>query len=220
MEQPLYYNGSVATCDGNNCAANFTQAGWMAPQWNSHVRERYQALMEAMAEKLDGQIYGFNLPETAIDVPVNTTGYKSDKYFEGELANAKFAAQVFNSAYVVQYVNFWPDGSAKNISYFPTSFDFYAKHQIGVGGPDLIPFSSVQESNSYKYIYEYRNRVPISVVAVQEPDLQNINPYTGKAFTKEEFVQYATENLDVDIIFWATTSPWLNGTVEDTTIEY
>lgn len=32
MEQPLYYNGSFATCDGNNCAANFPQAGWMAPQ--------------------------------------------------------------------------------------------------------------------------------------------------------------------------------------------
>lgn len=191
----------------------------MAPQWNPYVRERFHSLMKAMAVKLDGQIYGFNLPETAIDVPVSTTGYTSDKYFEGELANAKFAAQAFNRTYVVQYVNFWPDGSAKNISYFPTSFDFYAKYRIGVGGPDLIPFSPAQENNSYKYIYAYRDRVPISVVAVQEPDLQKTNPYTGKAFTKEEFVQYATKNLDVDIIFWATTSPWLNGTIEETRAE-
>lgn len=212
MKTPEYDNGVAPTCDGNNCSANFTQAGWMAPQWNSHVRGRFQALMRALAHDFDGRIHGFNLPETAIEVPANTSGYSSDRYFEGELDNARYAAQVFGSSFVVQYVNFWPDESAKHVDYLPASFEFYAQHGVGVGGPDLIPFSPVQERNSYKYISEYRDKVPISVVAVQEPDLEKINPYTGRKFTKEEFVKYAINQLGVGIIFWATTSPWLNET--------
>lgn len=75
-----------------------------------------------------------------------------------------------------------------------------------------MPFSPVQEESSYKYIFEYRSKVPISVVAVQEPDLEKINPYTGQKFTKKEFVEYAIHHLAVDIIFWATGSPWLSST--------
>ncbi|KAM4065513.1 hypothetical protein HRG_004182 [Hirsutella rhossiliensis] len=212
MQTPLYSNGSVPTCDGENCERNFEHGGWMAAQWNPHVRERFQALMKAMADELDGQIYGLNLPETSIEVEQGKNNYTSEGYFQGELENAAYAASVFEKSYVVQYVNFWPDGWENNNNYFTKSFSFYAKHGVGVGGPDLIPYDKGQEKNSYPFLREYRDKVPISVVAVQEPDLKKIYNETGKPFTKEEFVDYATKRLGVRIIFWATASPWLNGT--------
>jgi hypothetical protein len=46
-------------------------------------------------------------------------------------------------------------------------------------------------------------------MAVQEPTLTYTNPATKKPFTREEFVAFAEDYLGVDIIFWATASPWL-----------
>lgn len=212
MQTPLYNNDSVPTCDSDDCEMDFKQAGWMAAQWNPHVRERYQALLHALASALDGRIEGINLPETAVDVDTTKDDYNSEAYFQGELENAGYAASVFAESLVVQYVNFWPDGWADDNGYLTKSFEFYAQHGIGVGGPDLIPFSMAQEKNSYPLISEYRDRVPISVIAVQEPDLTKINPHTGQPFTKEEFVDYARNRLGIDIIYWATSSPWLQST--------
>ena len=46
-------------------------------------------------------------------------------------------------------------------------------------------------------------------MAVQEPTLTYTNPETKKPFTRDEFVAFAEGYLGVDIIFWATASPWL-----------
>ncbi|MGL4860477.1 MAG: hypothetical protein ACRC5A_12235, partial [Enterobacteriaceae bacterium] len=35
--------------------------GWMTQQWNPAVRQRYQALLAALAEQFDGRVYGINL---------------------------------------------------------------------------------------------------------------------------------------------------------------
>jgi hypothetical protein len=47
-------------------------------------------------------------------------------------------------------------------------------------------------------------------MSVQEPDLDFIDPSTGKPFTKDSFTSFARDYLGADIIFWAYTSPWLN----------
>lgn len=47
-------------------------SGWVAQQWVPAVRYRYQALLAALAKRFDGQIYGVNLPETAIDLDEKT----------------------------------------------------------------------------------------------------------------------------------------------------
>jgi hypothetical protein len=44
---------------------------------------------------------------------------------------------------------------------------------------------------------------------VQEPDLDFIDPKTGKPFTKDSSTSFAREYLGADIIFWACLSPWL-----------
>lgn len=211
MHTPEYNNGSAPTCDGSDCATNFVLGGWMAQQWNPAVRTRFQALLTALAAEFDGQITGINLPETAISVVPGTKNYTDEYYFRGELENAGHAARVFGNSFAVQYVNFWPDGWNNTNNRFAESFDYYAEHGVGVGGPDLIPYKPGQEANSYTYIPMYRKRVPVTVVAVQEPDLEEINKETGKTFTKEEFVSYAVSKLQVGIIFWSIESPWLQG---------
>ncbi|KID77902.1 uncharacterized protein G6M90_00g036660 [Metarhizium brunneum] len=209
MHTPQYNNGSAPTCDGEACDIDFKVDGWMAQQWNPEVRRRYQALLSALSEELDGKITGLNLPETSIAVNQSQDNFTNEAYFRGELENAGFAAKVFNKTYIVQYVNFWPDGWNDANNRFTESFDFYAEHGVGVGGPDLIPFKKAQVSNSYPFIAKYHDKVPVAVVAVQEPDLEELNPRTGMKFTKEEFVDYAHNVLKVRIIFWATSSPWL-----------
>lgn len=211
MHTPRYNNGSAPTCDGDDCETNFKVSGWMAQQWNPAVRARHQALLSALAAEFDGKIAGINLPETAIAVLPGTKNYTHEAYFWGELENAGHAAKVFTSSAAVQYVNFWPDGWNNTNNRFVDSFDYYAAHGVGVGGPDLIPYKPPQVANSYTYIPMYHDRVPISVVSVQEPDLAEINKETGKPFTKKEFVDYAVSELRVSIIFWSTESDWLQG---------
>ncbi|KAL7804780.1 hypothetical protein V8C44DRAFT_352685 [Trichoderma aethiopicum] len=209
MNTPYYNNGSAPSCDGDSCDTDFEITGWVAQQWNPRVRQRYQALLSALAGEFDGKVTGLNLAETSIAVDENANNYTNESYFLGELENAGYAAKVFKKSYAVQYVNFWPDGWNNTNNRFEDSFNYYAKHGVGVGGPDLIPNKPGQEANSYVYIPKYHCKVPIAVVAVQEKDLEEINQQTGKPFTKEEFVDFAVNELHVEIIFWAVETPWL-----------
>jgi hypothetical protein len=49
-------------------------------QWNPAVRERYQALISALAARFDGRVYGINLPETSVDIDPkkDQTGFDCD----------------------------------------------------------------------------------------------------------------------------------------------
>jgi hypothetical protein len=211
LHQPIYNNGSVPQCDGDDCDNNFVPGGWATAQWNPHVRERFQHLLRALAFAFDDKVYGFNLPETAIEVQSNNaSGYTCQSYFEGTLDNARYAASVFNHSYVVQYVNFWPCGWANDNNYLSDSFKFFAANEVGVGGPDDIPYKQTMENNAYPYMSEYRDKVPINVVAVQEPDLAAINPKTKMPFTKDEFLEFAEKQLGSRILFWALSAPWLH----------
>ncbi|KJZ71453.1 hypothetical protein HIM_09177 [Hirsutella minnesotensis 3608] len=207
LHAPIYNNGSVPMCDDNDCDTNYKHNGWLTAQWNPHVRRRFQALMQEMANQLDGRIYGINLPETAVAVQANNNfNFTVQGYFEAELENAKFAATVFRKSYAVQYVNFWPDGGDDERNYLAESFAFFAEHGVGVGGPDNIPCN--KNHREYPLMSEYRNKVPIAVMAVQEPDLKYINPITSERYTKEEFTDFAARH-GIKILFWATCSPWL-----------
>lgn len=184
MNTPFYNNGSAPTCDGENCETDFQLGGWAAQQWNPTVRTRYQALLKALAEQFDGKIYGLNLPETSIEVNQTANGYTHEGYFNGELENAGYAAAVFTKAYVVQYVNFWPDGWADDNNRFTDSFNYFAEHGVGAGGPDLIPGKTGQVRNSYPFLAEYHDKVPVTVVAVQEPDLAETNRRLGSSLQR------------------------------------
>lgn len=203
------YNGGWAR-QYDDRGGTSVPAGWVARQWDPAVRARYQALIAALAKRFDGRILGFNVEESAADVGKDPPpGYSCDAYFEGSKENILFARHAFKRTHVVQYVNFWPCGWANANGYMSRFFEFAAANHIGVGGPDIVPNWRPQMRNSYPFIHDYQDKVPVVAMAVQEPTLEYVNPATGKPFTREEFVTFATDYLGVDYIFWSKDSPWL-----------
>ncbi|TCL74658.1 hypothetical protein [Rhizobium sp. BK251] len=210
LTEPEYDGGLTAQFDnpGENKPVG---SGWVAQQWNPAVRERYQALLKALAEKFDGKVYGINLPETAIDLdPKNEPkGYSCDAYFEGEMANLAFARKAFLKSQVVQYVNFWPCEWENDHNYMGRLFKFAAEYNVGLGGPDIVPNRKAQMKNSYPFFNQYKGKLAYVGMAVQEPTLTYKNPTTKKPFTKEEFTAFAQDYLGASVIFWSVRSPWL-----------
>lgn len=82
--------------------------GWVAAQWNSAVRARFQALLAALAERFDGRLFAVNLPKTSVDLDTrkDNAGFTCDAYFEVEMDNLVAVRRAFQRARVVRYVNF------------------------------------------------------------------------------------------------------------------
>lgn len=87
------YGGGISPQFDNPGEGKPIGSGWVAQQWDPAVRQRYQALLAAIAERFDGQVYGVNLPETAIDLDKKKLpkGFSCDKYFAREMENLTFA---------------------------------------------------------------------------------------------------------------------------------
>jgi hypothetical protein len=185
-------------------------SGWVTRQWDPVVRQRFQKLISALARQFDGRIAGLILPETALGLPKELPkGFTCDGYFEATKENALAARRAFKQSHVVQYVNFWPCEFANARGYMSRFFDFASANRIGVGGPDIVPWSKGQMVSSYAFIRVYQDKVPVVAMAVQEPTLEYINPATGKPFTRQEFLRFAMVYLSVDDLFWSKDSPWL-----------
>jgi hypothetical protein len=210
LTEPEYDGGLVSQTD-NPGEAQPVGFGWATMQWNPAVRGRYQDLLRALAAEFDGKIQGINLPETAIDIVMDPApkGFTCDAYFDAEMENMAFAREVFQKTQVVQYVNFWPCEWENDHKYMSRLFEYAAAHDIGLGGPDIIPFRKGQMKNSYPFFNEYKGKLPFVGMAVQEPTLTYKNPKTGKQFTKDEFQDFAQNYLGTNVIFWSITAPWL-----------
>ncbi|MEO2038170.1 MAG: hypothetical protein ABGW90_05640 [Martelella sp.] len=211
LTDPIYDSGLVAQMDGNGEELPLQQ-GWAAIQWNDALRTRFQALLTALAEEFDGRIAGINLPETAIDIDMkaDATGFSCDAYVDAELDNLRHARSVFTESDVVQYVNFWPCEWNNDHGYMERLFEMAAAEGIGLGGPDIAPYRKGQMKNAYPFFHDYRDRLPVVAMAIQEPTLKYKNDKTGKPYTRAEFVDFAENYLGVDIIFWTPEAPWLS----------
>ena len=205
------YGGGLVPQVDNPGKGKAPAMGWVAQQWNPKLRCRYQELIRKLANRFDGKIFGLNLPESAIDIDLkhDRTGFTCDAYFEAEIENMKFARQVFSKSLIVQYVNFWPCEWANDHRYMSRAFETAARLGIGLGGPDIVPDKKAQMENSYRLFYQYRNRLRVVAMAVQEPTLTYTNPSTGRKFTRNEFVDFAVSHLGAKIIFWSTSAGWL-----------
>ncbi|MFS2176086.1 hypothetical protein ACCC98_09025 [Rhizobium pisi] len=210
LTEPEYGGGLTPQFDnpGENKPVG---SGWVAQQWNPDVRARYQALLKALAEKFDGRVYGINLPETAIDLDPKhePKGFSCDAYFSAEMENLAFARKAFEKSMVVQYVNFWPCEWENDHNYMGRLFDFAAKNNVGLGGPDIVPNRKAQMKNSYPFFNKYKGKLAYVGLAVQEPTLTYKNPATKKPFTKAEFTAFAQDYLGANVIFWSAATPWL-----------
>lgn len=209
LSDPAYAGGLVRQSDDSE--VNPGGSGWVAQQWNPALRERFQALLTALAKQFDGRIMGINLPETAIDIDRkhDKTGFSCDGYFNATLANMRFARQQFQRSAVVQYVNFWPCEWDNDHRFMSRVFAVAAQGGIGLGGPDIVPWKQAQMKNAYPFFHRYKGKLPLVAMAVQEPTLRYVNSKTGKPFTRDEFVAFARDYLGVDVIFWSVDSPWL-----------
>jgi hypothetical protein len=205
------YGGGLAPQSDNPGEGRAPASGWVAIQWNHAVRERYQELLKALAERFDGKVFGINLPETAADIDVkhDKTGFSCDAYFDAEMKNLASAHAVFIKSHVVQYVNFWPCEWADDHKYMERIFAFAAGNGIGLGGPDIVPNRKGQMKNSYPFFHDYKGKLDLVAMAVQEPTLTYKNQKTGKPFTKDEFTGFAQDYLGADLIFWSPSAPWL-----------
>jgi len=210
MQDPVYDGGITPQVD-NPGEGIPSSTGWVADQWNPNVRRRYQLLLQALAKRFDGVVYGVNLPETAADVDIQRSPaeFTCDKYFNGELENMKAARAAFTKSFVVQYVNFWPCEWKNDHQYMSRAFAFAAKYGIGLGGPDIVPYKKAQMNNSYPYFHQYKGKLAIVAMAVQEPTLTYTNPATHAKFTKDEFQSFGRDYLGTRLIFWSVSSPWL-----------
>lgn len=211
QKDPLYAGGLTRQSD-NPGQGKSPGSGWVADQWNPNVRKRYQLLLVALAKQFDGRIYGINLPESAVEVDLlrHPAGFTCDKYFSAELENMKATRAAFTKSYVVQYANFWPCEWNNDRNYMGRVFAFASENGIGLGGPDIVPYNKAQMANSYPFFHRYKGKLVLVAMAVQEPTLTYKNPATGKKFTRNEFVDFARDYLGASIIFWSTSSPWLN----------
>ena len=201
------YEGGLARQKDNPGEGLNTGQGWITKQWNQNVRKRFQVLLSALAKKFDGKIYGINLPETSADIDIKreaANGFSCDKYFQATLANINFAREAFTKSYVVQYVNFWPCEWENDHNYMGRFFTNAVERNIGLGGPDIIPYRKGQMKNAYPFFNKYKNKLPIVAFAVQEPTRTYTNPATKKKFTNQEFLDFGMNYLGTRIILWSS----------------
>jgi hypothetical protein len=188
-------------------------AGWVARRWDPAARDRFQKLLFALGKEFDGKIAGINLPETSIDFGSSghlfPEGFSIEGYREAIPANFRALKLAFPISVAMQYANFMP-GEWRPIEdkgYLRSVYDAARTARVGVGGPDLLPFRTGQVKGSYPLIREASGIVPTGI-AVQDGNLEEINPKTGKPVTVAELLEFATQFLRVDYIFWGTQEPY------------
>ena len=212
-DDPEYQGGVVYqySYPGTKTGTNKTPNGRVAMQWNAAVRARYQKLLRTLASRFDGTITGIDLGETAMEANLQEgeKGFTCDGYFDAEMENIVAAREAFHETAVVMFANFWPCEWNDSRHYMSRTFAYAAAHDIGLGGPDIFPFRPAQMNNSYRFLHQYRGKLKLVAMSVQEPDLDFIDPKIGKPFTKKSFTSFARDYLGADIIFWAYKSPWL-----------
>ena len=210
------FNGGVAPQYDNDAAKDGIQ-GWVARRWDPLVQDRLYKLFAALGREFDGKIEGINLAETAIvfgrpdRIP---KGFTHALYRDAVIANMKELKRAFPKSVVIQYANFMP-GEWRPVDdkgYLRSVYQAARENGVGVGGPDLMPFRQGQLNSSYPLIKETSGTVPTGV-AVQDGNYADPNPANGKRPTIAELLQFATNTLKVDYVFWCTEEPYYTSEV-------
>lgn len=185
--------------------------GWVARIWDPAVKKRFQLLMVKLAAQFDGRIYGINLPETAVDFDLKNPpkDFTFDNYFHAEIENIGALKKAFHKSIVIQYVNFLPGEWNNDHHYMSTLFSYAAQHNIGLGGPDTVPYRKGQMKNSYPFFHQYKGNLLVGM-AIQEPDYTYKNPATGDYYTFSDFYDFSTKYLNASILFWNVQEPFFS----------
>lgn len=187
--------------------------GWMARRWDPAVQERFHKLLSALGREFDGRVEGVNLAETSVGVGRSgrlfPKGFTFEAYRDGVITNMRALRRAFPKSVVIQYANFmpgeWLPGEDKG--YLRAVYRAAQDLKVGVGGPDLLPNRPGQRNHSYPLIRE-ASGVVTTGVAVQDGNYEDLNPQTGKRVTVPELLDFATNYLKVDYVFWCTQEPY------------
>ena len=209
-EDKIYHDGVAMQYDFPGEGKPIT-SGWVARVWDPAVRERFQLLIRKLACQFDGKIYGINLPETAVDFDENNlpVGFTFDNYFYSELENIGAVRKAFHKSMVIQYVNFFPGEWNNDHQYMSRLFSYAMNHQIGLGGPDVVPYREAQMKNSYPFFHTFKGNL-LTGMAIQEPDYTYKNPETGSYYRFADFYNFTRDYLGATVLFWNTQEPFFS----------
>jgi hypothetical protein len=214
LDDSIYHGGVAAQYRMRaNDEATAVVGGWVARRWDPAVQERFHKLLRELGKEFDGKIAGINLPETALDLgstgKLFPEGFTYDGYRQAIVVNMKALKLAFPKSVAMQYANFIPGEWRPDEDKGYLSGVYYAAVAagVGLGGPDLLPHRQGQVKSSYPLIRQVANRVPTGI-AVQDGNLEQIDPDTGKPVTVSELLDYAMNYLRVDYIFWGTQEPY------------
>jgi hypothetical protein len=215
LQRDTQYNGGADrdyVIEGDD-ESRAVAAGWVARRWDAAVRERFHKLLFALGKEFDGHIEGINLPETSVSFGESgrlfPKGFTFDSYRDAVHTNMEVLRRAFPKSVAMQYANFMPGEwlPGKDKSYLRGVYGRAKDLRMSVGGPDLLPYKPGQMKHSYPLIREYEGIAPTGV-AVQWGNYEQQNPKTGKRITIPELVEFATDYLKVDYIFWCTQEPF------------
>ncbi|MDO8064843.1 hypothetical protein [Janthinobacterium sp. SUN206] len=196
--------------------------GWSPKMWEQPVRDRYQRLIRALGQEFDGKIEGINFSESSIDIGVedgkgNTIfpdDFKPQQYVDAIKENMRVLAGAFPHTNTMVYLNFlpgeWLPWSDKG--YMRSVFAQAQTLHMGVGGPDLMPYRKSHMGQSYGFIKDYPADL-VKGMAVQDGNLRQINPRTGKKNSVEDVLDFARNYLGLDYIFWVEDEPYFSNEV-------
>ena len=188
-------------------------SGWVARRWDPAVQERFHKLISALGKEFDGRIAGINLPETSLVFGTSgrlfPAGFSHDAYRRSIIVNMKALKLAFPKSVAMQYANFMPGEwrPTSDKGYLRDVYNAARAAGVAVGGPDLMPYREGQLKSSYPLIHEVANSIPTGI-AVQDGNLAEINPKTGKPVTVNELLDFAMNYLRVDYIFWGMEEPY------------
>jgi hypothetical protein len=217
LEDPRYHGGANKQYefkDNDESKAEAEGAGWVTRRWDTAVQQRMYLLFEALGKAFDGEIEGINTEETSVifgNGALHPPDFSFPRYRDAFIENIVALKKAFPKSVVMVYANFMPGGyrMSEDTTLLRSVYEAAWKHQIAVGGPDLLPYKKGQMKNSYGLICESFGKVPTGV-AVQDGTGKFINPKTQKSVTAAEIYDFAKNYLHLNYIFWGTEKPFFN----------
>jgi hypothetical protein len=192
--------------------------GWVARRWDAKVAEHFHALLAALGEQFDGRIAGLNLAETAIafgDDPAQwPEGFTPARYAAATRDTLDAARAAFGKSPVVVYANFMPGEWLpwEDHGYLRGVHAHAAKIGVGVGGPDLRPLAKGQQ-NHILPLLRARPAGVVGALAVQDGNLDEVDPKTKQPLTPQDLLRIAREDLRLDFVFWGTQEPHFSAAI-------
>lgn len=196
--------------------------GWTAKRWNKKVQERFALLLLALGNKLDKEIEGINLQETAIAVTnKDDSSFTEEIYFQGIKNNMLALKKAFPTATTMIYANFFPGEwlPFEDKGYLKGIYKYGEKIGVGLGGPDLMVTRKGQLNHALAQMHEGHFTVPLGI-AIQDG---NYISKTGADLDYNEHITvinkdrknivpmlqaFAKDFLRVNYMFWVDQKPY------------